>query len=359
MANWKQIQARIRKARTGADAIPKMTALYERTRDAMVAFELAKLYENSAARDDAANWYQTSWQRFRRADWKKKAEEALARLGAPLPAAGWPDETAAEKSLAAAAGASFPAEGESPASSFEPDEEESLSSAAEESAPQSPAQVEAAPGAAPGKRTRRGRRGGRRHRRGRRGEAAPAAAQPAAESAPAPPPSRPHREPPRVAKPSIAEEAAPRGRFASRTEEVLAREGRSRTGDPGLTSRKAKLDSQLRRLLNAEVHALSAAESAPAGPGVFLLSDSEMTTHYYIERCDTLRVAIKFLTQGGRSRERGEPLRLRLARYLGINDAQSKRYMQEHCAVRWLQLDEGAAHLAHYAIAVLQPALND
>jgi hypothetical protein len=157
----------------------------------------------------------------------------------------------------------------------------------------------------------------------------------------------------------VVEAAAPRSRFATQTEEVLAREGRSRAGEPGLASRAAKLDAQLRRLLAAAAHSLDEADVAPAGPGVLLLSDSELTTHYYVERADTLRVALKFLTGGGRGRERGEPLRLRLARHLGINDSQSKKYMQQHCAVRWLQLDEGAAHLAHYAIAVLQPALND
>ena len=27
--------------------------------------------------------------------------------------------------------------------------------------------------------------------------------------------------------------------------------------------------------------------------------------------------------------------------------------------IGWLQLDEGASHLAHFAIAILRPALND
>jgi hypothetical protein len=34
-------------------------------------------------------------------------------------------------------------------------------------------------------------------------------------------------------------------------------------------------------------------------------------------------------------------------------------YLKEHCAVRWLQLDEGASHLAHFAIAVLRPVVNE
>ena len=50
MADWRQIQARIRKARVGADAIAKMTELYEQSRDGMVAFELAKLHEQAGTR---------------------------------------------------------------------------------------------------------------------------------------------------------------------------------------------------------------------------------------------------------------------------------------------------------------------
>src|SRR5262245_48564791 len=86
VADWRQIQARIRKAKGGADPPAQLAALYEKTRDAMVAFELAKLHEKSGQTDEAVRWYTSAAERFRRAQWKTKAEEALARLGAPIPA---------------------------------------------------------------------------------------------------------------------------------------------------------------------------------------------------------------------------------------------------------------------------------
>src|SRR5256886_13285343 len=47
----------------------------------MVAFELAKYFESSGLNTDAAKWYSAAAQRFRRADWKTKAQEAAVRLG--------------------------------------------------------------------------------------------------------------------------------------------------------------------------------------------------------------------------------------------------------------------------------------
>ena len=87
MADWRQIQARIRKAKNSADAPTKLSELYQRTRDAMVAWELALIEEKAERMAEAGKWYQIAAQRFRRADWKKKAEEALARLGIELPTA--------------------------------------------------------------------------------------------------------------------------------------------------------------------------------------------------------------------------------------------------------------------------------
>src|SRR5439155_224456 len=81
MADWKQITARIRRARSGKDPLGQLANLYEKTSDAMVAFELAKLFENSGQNSDAAKWYSTAAARFRRAEWKSKAEEAAVRLG--------------------------------------------------------------------------------------------------------------------------------------------------------------------------------------------------------------------------------------------------------------------------------------
>src|SRR5216684_1188298 len=87
VSDWRQIQARIRKARTSADPPGQLAALYERTRDAMVAFELAQIHEKAGTNSEAARWYTAAAERFRRAQWKQKAEEALTRLGAPIPVA--------------------------------------------------------------------------------------------------------------------------------------------------------------------------------------------------------------------------------------------------------------------------------
>src|SRR5467141_472672 len=81
MADWKQITARIRRARTSKDPAGQLSNLYEKTRDAMVAFELAKHFETSGQSADAAKWYSAAAERFRRADWKTKAQEAAVRLG--------------------------------------------------------------------------------------------------------------------------------------------------------------------------------------------------------------------------------------------------------------------------------------
>src|SRR5580700_12092126 len=87
MADWRQIQARIRKAKNSPDAHAKLSELYQRTHDAMVAWELALIQEKAELKDDAIKWYTIAAERFRRAEWKKKAEEALTRLGVVLPVA--------------------------------------------------------------------------------------------------------------------------------------------------------------------------------------------------------------------------------------------------------------------------------
>src|SRR5690348_11355893 len=83
MADWKQITARIRRARTGKDPATQLSNLFQKTRDAMVAFELAKFFETAGQNGEAAKWYSTAAERFRRADWKTKAQEAATRLGGP------------------------------------------------------------------------------------------------------------------------------------------------------------------------------------------------------------------------------------------------------------------------------------
>jgi hypothetical protein len=134
---------------------------------------------------------------------------------------------------------------------------------------------------------------------------------------------------------------------------------RTRAGDPALSSRMTRLESQLRRLLACPLHPVDQPEDAPAGPGVFLITDTEQTCYYYIEACQTLRVGIGNLLRSGRSSREGANLKEKLADHLGINEARVGKYLKEHCVVRWLQLDEGAPLLAHFAVAVLRPVAND
>jgi hypothetical protein len=119
----------------------------------------------------------------------------------------------------------------------------------------------------------------------------------------------------------------------------------------------AQLESKLRRLLSALPESLDDADSAPAGPGVFVLSDSDLHEHYYVEACQTLRIGVGNIVKTGRTRE-GENIRGKLAEHLGITESQVAKYLKQHCAVRWIQLDDEAPLVAHFAIAVLRPAVN-
>ena len=138
-------------------------------------------------------------------------------------------------------------------------------------------------------------------------------------------------------------------------------------GDPALASRMAHLESLLRRLVTSPLHRLDEADEAPAGPGVFLLSDSDQITSYYVEACQTLRIGAGNLARGGRSGKSARGgrgftgdvgLKAKLAEYLGINEAKVSQYMKDHCVLRWIQLDDEAPLLAHFAIGVLRTPLN-
>jgi len=133
---------------------------------------------------------------------------------------------------------------------------------------------------------------------------------------------------------------------------------KGRYGDPGLSSRISLLEMQFRRLMSCPPAKLEEADRAPAGPGVFVLTDSDLTSYYYVEACQTLRIAIANLLRGG-ARRGVESIKPRLAEHLGIAEARVAKYLSEHCVVRWLQLDEGASNFAHFVIAVLRPALNE
>jgi hypothetical protein len=340
----------------------------------MVAFELAQVHEKAGDTAEAVRWFTTSAERFRRPQWKQKAEEALTRLGAPIPVqTGTAPVVAVSESTAEPVATPEPIIAE-----FSDDQsseiEEGMNEGQQETVFEQPpvaagaAPVQSTEGGTDRRRRRRGRRGGRgRHKGGR--NAAPALA-PAPAVVPPPPPSMFDRfaapsVAPAVSAASSAEIAEVRVREPepSRAHEPAAvahfTPSRVRSGDPALSSRMAQLESQLRRLLACSIHSLEAADEAPAGPGVFLVSDTDQTTYYYAESCQTLRVGIGNLMRGGRGSREGANVKERLADHLGINEARVGKYMKEHCCVRWLQLDEGAALLAHFAVAVLRPISND
>jgi hypothetical protein len=383
MGNWQQIQARIRKAKTSADPSAQLAALYSRTRDAMAAYELAAVEERGGNRDQAVEWYTVAVQRFRRPEWKKKAEEALVRLGAPVPAqpesAAAADRGAVEASPSpdiAAPGPSaddfnFAAQESEPmlfdSSELAPSDAPA-SPAPETDAQTKPAETPAVPGAR--RKRRRGRRGGRGRRR--KPGAAPASAAAGATAQTTAPIGHDAEEEDMPRSAPVATPSAPPARreapvsFLRDPDAASASPSfgpRGRAGDPALSSRLAPLESQLRRLLAASPYPVEEAPSAPAGPGVFLLSDSDQTTYYYIESCQTLRIGIanllRSVSRGRGPATQGEPVRVRLADHLGIPAAKAPKYLKDYCVVRWLQLDEGASHLAHFAIAILRPALND
>jgi hypothetical protein len=383
MADWRQIQARIRKAKLSPDPVATLSELFGRTRDGMAAFELARLHELAERKDEALNWYTWAWHRFRRATWRHKAAEGIERLGGAVPQEGAPEpadmprqEPAGHEAHEAEAQGRFDLE-----TASESDEagergagELAASSEASEAAGAMQAESGGQPGAPGKKRSRRGRRGGRRHRRKReraaqgQPQAQAATTAPAeAEAAVPPAPREPERERERE-----RERDRGRGRDRQREHRPPAAEldaqlfdrqrvgsefaAQARTGDPALASRMAKLESMLRRLMASPVYSMSEIETAPAGPGVFVLSDSDQVTYYYVEACRTLRIAI---TNIARARAGEGSIKRSMADHLGISETQVGKYIKEHCVVRWLQLDEGAARLAHFAIAVLGPALNE
>lgn len=342
----------------------------------MVAFELAQIQEKAGQLAEAVRWYTSAAERFRRAQWKLKAEEALARLGAPIPAAlpatpaaitesETPADSAAqmEPIIAEISGDQVTEEGEE----MDGGQQESVfeQPAAGAAIATSPQGAEIPPGR---RRKRRGRRGGRGRNKGARAGAATAAT-PAPLPVPVPPSAFDRAAEPRnfpAARIHAPEEfSQPRAREPEPIRSVepavpaSAFQMRARSGDPALSSRMVQLESQLRRMLACAVHPVDLAEEAPAGPGVFLITDTDQTTYYYVEACQTLRVGIGNLLRSGRGSREGADLKGKLADHLGINEARVGKYLKDHCVVRWLQLDEGAPLLAHFAIAVLRPIANE
>jgi hypothetical protein len=359
MADWKQITARIRRARTGKDPVGQLSNLYEKTRDAMVAFELARYFETAGQNPEAAKWYLAAAERFRRADWKTKAQEAAVRLGAEVsvvdPAHATGDFMLTPPAVADSAPASPPEEISAAA-------ESSGTAAESEAADESATPVGESAESPDKKRRRRGRRGGRNRRKGEAAKT-PTAVHASRASEPATPakglPSRVFDEPVEP-KPSRAGESRA---IPSLPVEPIGDPGgpsvRGRSGDPGLSSRLSLLEMQLRRLLTCPPVKLSEADHAPVGPGVFVLTDSDLTSYYYVEACQTLRIAVGNLLRGGASRRGADSLKPQLAEHLGIPESRVTKYLADHCVVRWLQLDEGASHFAHFVTAVIRPTLNE
>jgi len=339
MADWKQITARIRRARTGKDPAGQLTNLFSKTRDAMVAFELARYFETSGNHADAGRWYLTAAERFRRADWKTKAQESATRLGATEPAEIPPRPPRVEKlaeELAPAPIAEMEAVAEiSPAVKLE-EVREML---------EAPAAAPVKGHAAQSHRRGRGRRGDRDQGGHRRGSH-----------------DGPGRD--RQREPEIHKEASPEPMQAPTRS--LERENeatpslRGKYGDPGLSSRLTALEMNFRRLLACSPTKLDDAAKAPAGPGVWVLTDADLTTYYYVEACQTLRVAIPNILRASAAR-RGDSIAIKpaLAEHLGIPENRVAKYLADHCVVRWLQMDDDAAYFAHFLVAVLRPALNE
>jgi len=343
MADWKQITARIRRARTGKDPAGQLTNLFSKTRDAMVAFELARYFEANGNNADAGRWYLTAAERFRRADWKTKAQESATRLGATEPAEipAAPVKTEQATEVVATPAVELQKEAEAQPSVELEEARETVE--AVDGAPLSAA----APAPAHGQRRGRGRRDQRGHRRG--GHTAPVREK-------QPPRAAPRAEP--VAEPEL-EPSAREERGTSREVEPTP-SLRGKYGDPGLSSRLTQLEMNFRRLLACTATKLEDAGKAPAGPGVWVLTDSDLTTYYYVEACQTLRVAIPNIMRGNAAR-RGESVAIKpaLAEHLGIPEARVAKYLSDHCVVRWLQMDDDAPHFAHFLVAVLRPALNE
>jgi hypothetical protein len=339
MADWKQITARIRRARTGKDPAGQLANLFSKTRDAMVAFELARYFETSGNTADAGRWYLTAAERFRRADWKTKAQESATRLGATEPAE-IPALAPQNKKPTTAASSDDAGEDAQEREATHSEDAPAVEAPVPEHRP-ARSQTEQ-------NRPRRGRRGGR--------DSHPARREPQrstlrdASTAGATHPDHSLDERPARSLEAAGAESAP--------ELPSAPSLRGRYGDPGLSSRLSQLEMNFRRLLSSAPTPLDEADKAPAGPGVWVLTDSDLTTYYYVEPCQTLRVAIPNLIRGVSGRK-GESIRPQLAEHLGIPEAKVAKYLGEHCVVRWLQMDEDAAHFAHFLIAVLRPALNE
>ena len=112
-----------------------------------------------------------------------------------------------------------------------------------------------------------------------------------------------------------------------------------------------------RRLLACSPSKLDDAAVAPAGPGVWILSDEDLSTYYYVESCKTLRVAIGQLLRG--SARSGLPIKPQLAEHLGIPRRVWRNIFPTtawFAGCRWTMTPRT---LRGFLIAVLRPTLNE
>jgi hypothetical protein len=355
MADWKQITARIRRARGSRDPGGQLALLFEKTSDAMVAFELGRHFEITKDSAKSLEWYLVAARRFRRGEWKTKAREAVVRMGGELP----PETESSSDSPA-------PPQQDSESTNPSADTPADLPSAttSESAEPESSAADSSSPAAASendsssDRKRRRGRRGGRNRRKSGAAAAESSTGQPRRTMSNTRPIERPIEHEAEIAPPRVVDSRAIPRVPVEQVPDSGATGVKGRFGDPGLSSRLSILEMQLRRLLTCPPAKLEDSAIAPAGPGVFVLTDDEMTTYYYVEACDTLRIALSSLARTGMTRRGNTNLKSLLADNLGITEARVSKYLAEHCVVRWLQLDEGAVYFQHFTIAVLRPSLN-
>jgi len=82
----------------------------------------------------------------------------------------------------------------------------------------------------------------------------------------------------------------------------------------------------------------------------------DLTSYYYVEACQTLRIAIAKNLFARFQPARSGIDQAAAGRALGHSGTARCKVSAEHCAVRGCQLDEGASNFAHFVIAVLRPA---
>ena len=305
----------------------------------MVAFELAQIHEKAGTNSEAARWYTAAAERFRRAQWKQKAEEALTRLGAPIPvapAAASVSETSPEPATRLEPIITEYSEVQVSEVTGEPDggQQEAVF---EQPAAAYSAGITASPG------------------RGSRaivvnaGDAEVAAAATKARA-------QAHRLPQcRLRFPLRHHRSSAQQNRVLCLSCVLSFPRNFRNAEHPSWNLLAvsSLPHRVHRIRRALARAIplfprawpswnpsfaacwplpcipvDQPEDAPAGPGVFLITDTDQTCYYYIEACQTLRVGIGNLLRSGRGSREGANLKEKLAEHLGINEARVGKYLE-------------------------------